>query len=215
MSRAASQVRHPIFARVYTRVSAAAEDQGQREHRRRLLAPLAGRVIEVGAGHGLNFPHYPSTVSEVLAVEPEAYLRARAAEAAEAAPVHVTVLDGVADRLPASDGELDAGVACLTLCTVPDQSRALAELFRVIRPGGMLAFYEHVLASEPGFARFQRVADRTLWPLFAGGCHSARDTVTAIERAGFELEECERFAFRASLVEAPATPHVRGRARRP
>ncbi|MEY2532752.1 MAG: hypothetical protein QOF29_662, partial [bacterium] len=88
-------VRHPVFARLYHRLSAGAEQAGQAEHRDELLAGLHGRVVELGAGNGLNFAHYPPTVAEVVAVEPEPYLRARAEEAADAAPVAVTVVDGV------------------------------------------------------------------------------------------------------------------------
>ncbi len=102
-------------------------------------------MVEVGAGSGANFAHYPTTVAEVIAVEPERYLRERAQHAAAQSPVSVSVSDGGADRLPDEDGSFDAGVCALVLCTVPDQQRALAELFRVIRPGGELRFYEHVV----------------------------------------------------------------------
>jgi ubiquinone/menaquinone biosynthesis C-methylase UbiE len=210
-----SEVHNPLFARVYARVSENAERKGQAAHRREALAGLTGRVVEVGAGNGMNFPHYPQGVGEVIAVEPEPYLRGLAQDAAEAAPVPVRVVDGMADALPLGDGEADAGVASLVLCTVPDPGAALAELRRVIRPGGELRFYEHVRAESPGMARFQRVADATLWPLCAGGCHSHRDTLAAIRAAGFEVERCERFDFRASFVEFPATPRILGLARRP
>ncbi|MBA2280031.1 MAG: hypothetical protein H0W25_02200 [Acidimicrobiia bacterium] len=101
MSSAPSErVHHPVFARVYDRLSAASGRAGVAEHRDRLLAGVSGRVVEVGAGNGLNFAHYPSTVAEVVAVEPERYLRARAEEAATAAPVPVTVVEGTATWLP-------------------------------------------------------------------------------------------------------------------
>lgn len=100
---------------------------------------LSGRVIEVGAGSGANFRHYPTTVSEVLAVEPEGYLRECAQDATANASVAVSVLECGADQLPGEEASFDAGVAALVLCTVPDQARALGELFRVIRPGGELS----------------------------------------------------------------------------
>jgi Methyltransferase domain len=100
-------VRHPIFARVYEQVARTAERRGDAEHRRKLLADLNGRVIEVGAGSGASFAHYPSTVSEVIAVEPERYLRERAQRAAMQAPVAVSVVDGVGDLLPGDDGSFD------------------------------------------------------------------------------------------------------------
>src|SRR5919201_6608396 len=126
-----AEVRNPLFARLYTRLSGGAEKRGAAEHRDENLAGLSGRVIEIGAGNGLNFTHYPREVEEVMAVEPEPYLRARAREAAADAPVKVTVVDGTADRLPAQDGEFDAAVTSLVLCTVPNPARALAEVRRV------------------------------------------------------------------------------------
>jgi ubiquinone/menaquinone biosynthesis C-methylase UbiE len=205
---------HPVFARIYTKVAEIGERRGAAEHRQRLLAGLSGRVIEIGAGTGANFSHYPTTVSEVIAVEPERYLRERAHLAATRAPVAVSVVDGVGDRLPGEAQSFDAGVAALVLCTVPDQQAVLAELFRVIRPGGELRFYEHVIADTPGKARFQRLADATFWPHVAGGCHMARDTTSAIETAGFEIETCERFAFSPAAL-LPPDAHILGSARRP
>ena len=209
----AESAAHPMFARVYTRVAEISERRGAAGHRRKLLAGLRGRVIEVGAGSGANFRHYPASVAEVLAVEPEPYLRERAQHAAKDATVTVSVARGDADGLP--DGEsFDAGVVALVLCTVPDQDAALAELYRVIRPGGELRFYEHVRSHSTWEARFQRLADATLWPRLAGGCHLARDTTAAIERAGFRIEVCERFSYSPAPL-LPADPHILGIACRP
>lgn len=203
-------VHHPWFARAYMRMDGRAED----EYRRELLAGLSGKVIEVGCGHGLNFPLYPGTVERVLAVEPEVTLRDAAALAATRAPVPIRVVSGVADHLPAGDAEFDAGIVSLVLCTVPDQQRALAELRRVIRPGGELRFYEHV-ASHGSFAcGVQRLADATLWPRVAGGCHMSRDTEKAITEAGYEIEANRRFSFAPQAI-SPPIPHILGRARRP
>jgi SAM-dependent methyltransferase len=194
-------------------VSPGAEKKGAAAHRDELLAGLEGRVIEVGAGNGLNFGHYPATVSEVVAVEPEDYLRARAAVAARGAPVPVTVLDGVADRLPAPDGTFDAAVASLVLCSVPDQAAALAEIRRVLRPGGVLRFYEHVVDDRPRVAALQRKLDEwNIWPRMAGGCHVARETDAAIQRAGFAIERSRGFPFAPGPV---AMKHIIGVARRP
>ncbi len=109
------QVHNPIFARFYVRTAELAEAKGASEHRDELLAGLSGRVIEVGAGTGANFSHYPESVTEVIAVEPEPYLRHLAERAAAQAPVAIKVIDGVADDLPARDDEFDAGVASLVL----------------------------------------------------------------------------------------------------
>ncbi len=209
-------VKHPIFARVYHRISAKAEDAGEADHRRELLAGLHGRVLELGAGNGLNFEHYPTTVDEVVAVEPEAYLRERALEAARKANVRVDVVDGLAGELAFKHQGFDAAVVSSVLCTVPDVDAALKDLRRVIRRGGELRFYEHVLAPEPRLAALQRALTRSgIWPLIGGGCHADRDTAAAIERAGFAIESCRRFDFRPSLLVAPAAPRILGTARRP
>lgn len=208
------KVEHPLFARMYLRMASSRKARGEDEYRSRLLAGLHGSVIEVGAGNGLNFPLYPDTVDEVLAVEPEPLLREAASKNAQEAPVKVEVIDGVSGRLPAEDESFDAGVASLVLCSVPDQDRALAELRRVIRPGGELRFYEHVIAERPMWSRLQRLADATFWPHVGGGCHLARDTGRAIERAGFTIETRERFNFTPG-APIPPIPHILGIARRP
>ena len=210
-----AEVRNPLFARLYTRLSGGAEKRGAAEHRDENLAGLRGRVIEIGAGNGLNFAHYPREVEEVVAVEPESYLRARAQEAAAKAPVKVTVADGTADRLPAEDGEFDAAVASLVLCTVPDPARALAEARRVLRPGGELHFYEHVRAEEPRLARWQDRLARRIWPMVGGGCHPNRDTQAAIAAAGFQVERARRFRWNPGPGMVIVSPHVIGVARRP
>jgi len=213
--RVRDTVHHPLFARLFTRLSAAAEERGQAEHRRENLAGLSGRVIEVGAGHGLNFKAYPGSVREVLAVEPEGYLRSLAEEAAKQAPVKIRVVDGVADRLPADSDSFDAAVASLVMCSVPDQDAAFAEVGRVLRPGGELRFYEHVVSERARLARMQRALDRLgIWPLVAGGCHASRDTRAAIERSGLEIESCRSFRFRRGLPELITAPKILGVARR-
>jgi ubiquinone/menaquinone biosynthesis C-methylase UbiE len=207
-------VHHPLFARFYANVLARNEPAELRAFRNELLAGLSGRVVEVGAGSGANFPHYPPEVTEVVAVEPESYLREQAQAAAAAAPVPVTVLDGIADALPLEDGSCDAAVACLVLCTVPDQARALAELRRVLKPGGELRFLEHVRGESARMARAQRLVDATFWPRAFGGCHTARDTVAAIERAGFALERHRDLHPRSLPSFLPIAPQAIGVARR-
>jgi ubiquinone/menaquinone biosynthesis C-methylase UbiE len=209
-----SAVHHPVFARVYARMSHGADERGQAEHRGRLLSGLAGRVVEVGAGNGLNFAHYPQSVDEVVAVEPESHLRRLAEQAAADGRVPIRVVDGLAERLPLDDGTVDAAVASLVLCSVEDQAVALAEVRRVLRPGGELRFYEHVVSDRPVLSTVQRVGDATIWPRIAGGCHAARDTGAAIQAAGFRVEWIERFEFRPGGV-LPAVPHILGAARRP
>lgn len=209
-----TELNHPFFARFYRRNRQTADKRGEREHRRRLLEGLSGRVVELGAGDGANFALYPTSVEEVIAVEPERHLRAHAQRAAPEAAVAIRVVSAFADDLPLDDGSVDAVVASLVLCTVPDQATALKEARRVLRPGGELRFYEHVHAEHQPLRAVLEIADRTLWPRIAGGCHPNRDTVATIEQAGFRVERCQRFAFSPSLV-SPKVPHRLGIARRP
>ncbi len=189
-------------------------EQEAGEHRDELLAGLYGRVVEIGAGNGMNFSHYPSTVGEVVALEPETYLRDKAQAAARAAPVPVSIRDGRAVPLPFEDASFDAAVASLVLCTVPDPMGALQELRRVVKPGGELRFMEHVRGDGRPKAAVQQWLDCTgIWPLLGGGCHCARDTTSAIERAGFTIERKRSYSLGPSWSNT--NPHVVGSARVP
>lgn len=203
---------HPLFARMYARLSPRLELAGVAEHRRRLLAGVRGRVLEIGAGNGLCFAHYPPEVTEVAAVEPDPYLRSLALRAAQTAPVPVRVLDGVAESLPFASAQFDAAVAALVLCSVRDPRRALGELRRVLVPAGELRYYEHVVSSSRAAALAQRLMDATLWPPLAGGCHMARDTGALIREAGFAVEREERIPAGLS-ASSPPLPHLIGVAR--
>ena len=205
-----THVRHPLFARFFTGLSRMMEREigGYRD---RLLGGLNGRVLEVGAGNGMNFRHYPPEIDEVVAIEPEPYLRAKALAAAQGAPVSVRVLDAVAEELPFEDASFDAGVMSLVLCTISDPQRALAELRRVLKPGATLRFMEHVRSEEARKARTQSFADRSgIWPLLGGGCHCSRGTVQTIERAGFAVGEVSSFDLGPSW--GITNPHVLGSA---
>ena len=210
---AASEVNNPIFARFFDRFAARDRGRGEADLRRELLAGLSGRVAEVGAGNGINFEHLPPEVDELVAVEPEPYLRRAAAETAQSAPVRVRVTDGTADRLPLGDASADAVVVAGVLCSVPDQAAALAEIRRVLRPAGELRFYEHVRSRRTGFARYQDLTAR-VWPRLMGGCTPNRDTLAAIERAGLRIERCRGFGFPREARAYPVAPRILGVARR-
>lgn len=213
---ALSDLPRPFFSRFYAAVSERMEHEGMAELRAELLADLVGEVVEIGSGNGMNFAHYPApAVTRVIAVEPEPRLRALAVAAATRASVPVSVRAGVAYELPLPDDGADAAVLCLVMCSLSDRQAALAEVTRVLRPGGVLRFLEHTLADTPGLRAAQRVADATLWPLLAGGCHTATDPVAAITAAGFTVVEVRRLRFPEGRFTQPSSPHVLGTARRP
>lgn len=122
--------------------------------------------------------------------------------------------DGIADRLPAPDGVFDAAVACLVLCSVPDQASALRELHRVLAPGGELRFHEHVRSQRAAIAASQEAVDRLFWPRAFGGCHTARDTPSAIAAAGLVVEDERRMWDNPVPIAFPVATHAIGRARR-
>ncbi|MFE3634434.1 class I SAM-dependent methyltransferase [Streptomyces sp. NPDC059168] len=185
---ARSSVHHPLFARYYARLSVGAETRlGMAGISERLLAGLSGRVIEIGAGNGLNFGHYPGAVAEVVAIEPEPLLRKLALESALRVQVPVDVVPGVAEALPVKSEAFDAAVLSLVLCSVRDVARALGEVRRVLRPGGEVRFFEHGRGGGRMMTLTQRTLDRTLWPALSGGCHLARDPLAGLRDAGFEL----------------------------
>ncbi|KMS70062.1 methyltransferase type 11 [Streptomyces viridochromogenes] len=209
-------VHHPLFARFYARMSVNAETRmGMGGIRDRLLSGLSGRVIEIGAGNGLNFTHYPSAVSEVVAIEPERLLRRLAVESALRAEVPVDVVPGTAEALPVKSEAFDAVVLSLVLCSVRDVPRALGEVRRVLRPGGAVRFFEHGRGGGRAMLLTQRALDRTVWPLVSGGCHVSRDPVAALREAGFELGPCRRVMMPENGPVLPSSYCVLGTAWRP
>jgi ubiquinone/menaquinone biosynthesis C-methylase UbiE len=200
------------FARYLERREQRKPDLEARELRRRALAGLHGRVIEVGSGDGRSFEHYPADVDRVLAVEPDPTARAAAVERAQAAGMQIEVVDGDAGALPAGEGAFDAAVVMGVLCSVPDPAAALGELRRVLVPGGELRFWEHVRSNNAAFRTLQRACDALFWTRALGGCETTRDTVSAIQDAGFLFVTLDRGFHSSSLLTITTAPYVLGAA---
>jgi SAM-dependent methyltransferase len=208
----ASGVNNPIFARIWPFV-ASHEAEAVRVLRRENLADLSGRVLEVGAGIGTNFAFYPSTVQQVVAMEPEPRLAIRARAAAVAAPVPVAVADGTVEEF--RDPEpFDAVVCSLVLCSVQEPVTVLRRLHSFLRPGGELRYLEHV-ASAGWRGRLQRAVDATFWPHLCGNCHTHRETERAIIEAGFEVDASRREWTLPGWAPMPVSELAVGRARKP
>lgn len=212
MTPTESQLSHPFFARLWTLMSAHETEELTRL-RRANLAGLRGRVLEVGAGTGTNFAHYPDTVTQVVAVEPEVHLLEHAKAAAAVAPVPVSVSGQTVETL--SDPEpFDAVVCSLVLCTVERPDGVLAQLFDQLRPGGEVRYLEHI-ASAGWRGRLQRFADATVWPRISGNCHSHRHTEQSLRTAGFSIEDARREWTMPRWVPLPVAEFALGRAVKP
>ncbi len=176
-------------------------------HKRNLLTPLRGRVIEIGPGTGVNLA-YLDPSADWVGVEPnehmDPYVRRRAAALGRAAEIR----RGTAEALPFDRASVDAVVSTLVLCSVVDPIATLAEIRRVLRPGGQFVFVEHVGAPAGTRSRRMQRAIRPLWAYCGDGCHPDRDTGEAIASAGFASLDITRFALRMPIVG----PHIAGRA---
>ncbi|HEY3552905.1 MAG TPA: class I SAM-dependent methyltransferase [Solirubrobacterales bacterium] len=177
---------------MYDRGFQGAEDAGLREMRRELLAQAQGRVLELGAGTGLNLEHYPREIESLTMVEPDPHmikqLRERLAQSGRSAEVSIVEASG--EDLPFADDSFDTVAVTLVLCTVPEPEATLAEIKRVLAPGGQLLFLEHVRSHQPSLAKWQDRLEGP-WKFLADGCRCNRDTVSAIGAAGFELGDVE------------------------
>lgn len=207
-----STVDNPFFARIWKTLSNY-EPESLRRLRAENLAGLTGRVLEVGAGTGTNFEFYPTTVDEVVAIEPEHRLAAVARQAAVSAPVKVTVTGETVEQFGSAE-PFDAVVCSLVLCSIEDPDTVLQQLFSALRPGGELRYLEHVASTgyrEP----LQRLADATIWPRLLGNCHTHRHTEENITAAGFAVEGARREWTMPSWVPVPVSEFAIGRAVRP
>lgn len=204
----------PRTAACYDWVMAIAERRGLAARRRALLADARGKVLEIGAGTGASLPHYPPAVTELTLVEPNDAMRARLEyRVARTRPGMPTkVVDAVAEDLPFMDDSFDEAVVTLVLCSVDHPVGAARELRRVLRPGGLLRFVEHVPATPHGPSRLQRLVGPAHKAL-AGGCSLDHSMVATLRASGFEVVEIHDW----DLPAAPSwvRPAVTGVARAP
>jgi ubiquinone/menaquinone biosynthesis C-methylase UbiE len=198
-----------VFAAVYDRALEGTEKAGLAERRQELLSQARGRVLEIGAGTGLNLPHYPPSVEEIVFTEPEEPMAKRLERKLADGARQGKVTRAPAEKLPFEDDSFDTVVCTLVLCTVEDPEQALSEIARVLRPGGQLLFLEHVRADDPKLARWQ---DRLtgIWRKIGHGCNPNRPTPALIEQSPLTLEEIEH----GDLPKSPpiVRPLVSGRA---
>jgi ubiquinone/menaquinone biosynthesis C-methylase UbiE len=179
-----------IFAKLYDPFFAAAERDGLGQKRKDLLAQASGRVIEIGAGTGLNLEYFPSTLEKVVLSEPSEPMAAKLRDRAAAAPFECEVVIAPAEKLPFDDDSFDTAICTLVLCTVPDPEAALAEISRVLAPGGRLLLLEHVRNADAKSAKWQDRLE-TPWRLFGNGCYCNRDTEANVKAAGFALDDLD------------------------
>jgi ubiquinone/menaquinone biosynthesis C-methylase UbiE len=180
-------------AGLYEAIAARMEKAGVEKIRARLAGAMRGRIIEVGCGTGLNFAHYEAS-AEVVAIEPIHDFRNLAAERAAAAAARIEVIEGDAQALDFPDASFDAAFVTLVFCSVPDADRGLAELRRVVRPGGRVVLFEHVRSERPLVRAVQEILNPAWWR-FMDGCNLNRDTASRIRGAGFQVEETRTFAL--------------------
>jgi SAM-dependent methyltransferase len=185
------------------------ERRGMAERRRRVLSSARGRVLELGAGTGLNLPHYPDGLERLVLAEPEEHMADRLERRRRELGRPAEVVLAPAESLPFDEGSFDTVVSTMVLCTVSDPDRALAEVHRVLAPGGSLIFVEHVRSDDPRLARWQDRL-RGAWESFADGCICNRPTLDLLRDAGFDVSVSERDAWRG--MPPIVRPLVAGRA---
>lgn len=205
---------HPVFTQVYRVIARVEDGGGVGRARNEAGRDLFGRVLIVGLGPAQDLHHLPGAVTAVVAVEPSQSMRTAAHGAlrrARAAGLPVTLIDAVGEDLPLDDDSIDSVLLAYVMCTVEDPGRVLAEVDRVLRPGGVIGVLEHVVGRDGTWLRRVQRVSAPWWPRVAGGCHCDRDTRAALEAAGFDT----RGMRQENLVNVPpVAPALIGTARR-
>jgi len=200
-----------VFAGMYDRFLDKFERAGLGDKRAEMLAPAAGRTLELGAGTGLNLPHYPAAVTQLVLTEPYPHMVAKLTERVLATGERIQVVVAPAEELPFEDESFDTVTAAMILCTVRKPEVVLDEIARVLKPTGRYLFLEHVRNPDPRLARRQDLI-QPAWYVFGNECHCNRPTVNTIERSSLVIEELkwDRIPAARRFIEAM----VIGRARR-
>ena len=199
-----------MMARFYDRMMTDYE-RWMQARKRDLFSDISGRVIEIGPGTGNNFRHLPGSV-EWLGIEPNPYMHDALRRKAQAAGIEPQLHTGEAGRLPESDNTADYVISTLVFCSLPDLPQTLAEIHRVLRPGGQLIFLEHVAASRGTGLRLLQNLIQPAWRVIGDGCCVNRDTGTAIRAAGFRSVHLEEFRVPRPPAPAFVSPHIMGHA---
>lgn len=201
------------MAKIYDRTMRTTEERCLRQWRSELLAQATGELLEIGAGTGIDLPHYPAQIKTLTVSEPDPHMRNQLQKKLSALTAHqVRVADWGAEQVDLPDQSIDTIVSTLVLCSVPSPQQTLRELNRLLRPGGQLLFLEHVIATDSRTVHWQRCCE-PLWRCCCGNCHLTRDTVRSIEASGMIIEQLRE----ADMLTAPAIVRrtMRGRARKP
>jgi ubiquinone/menaquinone biosynthesis C-methylase UbiE len=196
-----SQVWESTFSAIYDPLLWVGERAGMAQRRSALLGQATGRVLELGAGTGLNLPHYPDNLEELVLTEPSPPMVGRLERRAKQAGTASSVMVADAEQLPFEENSFDTVVSTLVLCTVDHPQQAISEIARVLRPGGKLLFLEHVRSDSPGLARWQDRLHRP-WHAFAAGCNANRPTVEMLRESPLRVEDVEhdRWKWMPALV---------------
>ncbi|MCT8136715.1 class I SAM-dependent methyltransferase [Anaerobacillus sp. CMMVII] len=174
-----------VFARYYDAFMKPVEDKFITSWRKELLTHARGKVLEIGAGTGINFRHYQHC-DKVIALEPNTYMIEKAEEKGKQASVPITIIEGRAEKLPFANEQFDTVVVTLVLCSVDNPTQAVAEMKRVLKPSGRILIIEHVKMQQPLFAILQNMIT-PLWKRLCDGCHLNRNTEQTVKDAGFEI----------------------------
>jgi len=193
----------PLWPAIYDFIMRTCDRGGFGTMRHELVRDALGATIEIGAGTGGNLAHYPPDLERLVLVEPDRRMLRRLRARAGAMRPDADVVEASADRLPFPDESFDTAVVTFVLCTVPDPATALAEIRRVLRPGGRLLLAEHVRSDDPKLARRQD-RQRRFYNLVVAGCNPNRDTITTVQAAGFTVDEIRSGEIpKAPAVERP------------